>query len=37
MDVSANQLTGKLKQLRLSGVLDTLAARERQAIEGKWS
>lgn len=37
MDVSAGQLTGKLKQLRLSGVLDTLAARERQAIEGKWS
>ena len=37
MDVSASQLTGKLKHLRLSGVLDTLSARERQAIEGKWS
>ena len=37
MDVNSGQLTGKLKQLRLSGVLDTLTARERQAIEGKWS
>ncbi|PDV98990.1 IS21-like element helper ATPase IstB [Candidatus Chloroploca asiatica] len=37
MDVSASQLTGKLKQLRLSGVLDTLAVRERQAIDGTWS
>lgn len=37
MDVNASQLTGKLKQLRLSGVLDTLTARERQAIDGKWS
>jgi DNA replication protein DnaC len=37
MDVNNGQLTGKLKQLRLSGVLDTLAARERQASEGKWS
>ncbi len=31
MDISSGQLTAKLKQLRLSGVLDTLAARERQA------
>lgn len=37
MDVNASQLTPKLKQLRLSGVLDTLAARERQAIDGQWS
>jgi DNA replication protein DnaC len=31
------QLTPKLKQLRLSGILDTLEARHRQAIEGQWS
>jgi DNA replication protein DnaC len=37
MDVNASQLTPKLKQLRLSGVLDTLAVRERQAIDGQWS
>ncbi len=32
-----HQLTPKLKQLRLSGMLATLAARERQAIDGQWS
>jgi DNA replication protein DnaC len=32
-----HQLTPKLKQLRLSGILDTLEARHRQAIEGQWS
>lgn len=32
-----HQLTPKLKQLRLSGILDTLEARHRQAIEGHWS
>lgn len=31
------QLTPYLKQLRLSGVLDTLDVRHRQAVEGKWS
>lgn len=31
------QLTPYLKQLRLSGVLDTLDARTRQAIDGQWS
>ena len=31
------QLTPKLKQLRLSGVLATLEARHRQAIDGQWS
>ncbi len=31
------QLTPYLKQLRLSGVLDTLDVRHRQAMEGKWS
>jgi DNA replication protein DnaC len=30
-------LTPKLKQLRLSGVLSTLEARHRQALDGKWS
>jgi len=30
------QLTPKLKQLRLSGVLATLDARHRQAIDGQW-
>jgi DNA replication protein DnaC len=30
-------LTPRLKQLRLSGILDTLEARHRQAIEGQWS
>lgn len=30
------QLTPKLKQLRLSGVLATLEARHRQAIDGQW-
>lgn len=37
MDVSSGQLTAKLKHLRLSGVLETLAARERQAVDGKWA
>jgi DNA replication protein DnaC len=32
-----HQLTPKLKQLRLSGVLSTLEARHRQAIDGQWS
>ena len=31
-----HHLTPKLKQLRLSGMLATLAARERQAIDGQW-
>jgi len=31
------QLTPKLKQLRLSGILATLEARTRQAIDGHWS
>ena len=30
-------LTPWLKQLRLSGILDTLEARHRQAVEGQWS
>ena len=32
-----HQLVPYLKQLRLSGVLETLDARNRQAIDGKWS
>ena len=32
-----HQLTPQLKHLRLSGVLETLDVRNRQAIEGKWS
>lgn len=32
-----HQLTPKLKALRLSGVLSTLEARHRQAIDGQWS
>jgi len=32
-----HQLTPQLKQLRLSGVLETLDARHRQAVDGKWS
>lgn len=32
-----HQLTPHLKRLRLSGVLETLEARHRQAINGKWS
>jgi DNA replication protein DnaC len=32
-----HQLTPQLKHLRLSGILETLDARNRQAIEGKWS
>jgi DNA replication protein DnaC len=31
------QLTPKLKHLRLSGILATLEARHRQAIDGQWS
>jgi DNA replication protein DnaC len=31
------QITPTLKQLRLSGVLATLEARHRQAIEGQWA
>ncbi len=32
-----HQLTPQLKHLRLSGILQTLDVRNRQAIEGKWS
>lgn len=32
-----HQLTPQLKQLRLSGVLETLDVRNRQAIDGQWS
>ena len=32
-----HQLTPKLKQLRLSGILQTLDSRHRQAVDGKWS
>lgn len=32
-----HHLTPTLKQLRLSGMLDTLEARTRQAIDGQWS
>jgi DNA replication protein DnaC len=32
-----HQLTPQLKQLRLSGILETLEARHRQAVDGKWS
>jgi DNA replication protein len=32
-----HQLTPQLKHLRLSGVLETLEARNRQAIDGQWS
>jgi len=32
-----HQLAGQLRHLRLSGVLETLEARNRQAIEDKWS
>lgn len=32
-----HELAPHLKQLRLSGILATLDARQRQAIEGKWS
>lgn len=31
------QLAGQLRQLRLSGMLETLEARNRQAIDDKWS
>ncbi|HSH78581.1 MAG TPA: ATP-binding protein, partial [Herpetosiphonaceae bacterium] len=31
------QLTPKLKHLRLSGILATLEARHRQAVDGQWS
>jgi DNA replication protein DnaC len=33
----SHQLTPFLKQLRLSGVLETLDARNRQAVDGQWS
>ena len=33
----SHHLSPKLKQLRLSGMLATLAARERQAIDGQWT
>lgn len=32
-----HHLTPPLKQLRLSGILETLEARHRQAVDGKWS
>jgi DNA replication protein DnaC len=32
-----HQLTPHLKQLRLSGILETLDVRHRQAVDGKWS
>jgi hypothetical protein len=32
-----HQLTPQLKHLRLSGILETLDDRHRQAVEGKWS
>jgi DNA replication protein DnaC len=32
-----HQLADKLRHLRLSGMLETLEARNRQAIDGKWS
>ena len=32
-----HQLTPHLKQLRLSGILETLESRNRQAVDGKWS
>jgi DNA replication protein DnaC len=32
-----HQLAGQLRQLRLSGVLETLESRNRQAIDGQWS
>ena len=32
-----HHLTPRLKQLRLAGMLATLAARERQAIDGQWT
>jgi DNA replication protein DnaC len=32
-----HELTPKLKQLRLSGVLSTMEARHRQAMDGQWS
>jgi len=32
-----HQLTPYLKQLRLSGILETLEVRNRQAIDGRWS
>jgi len=31
------QLSNQLRGLRMSGVLETLSARERQAIDGQWS
>jgi DNA replication protein DnaC len=33
----AHELVPPLKQLRLSGILETLEARQRQAIDGQWS
>ena len=32
-----HQLAGQLRQLRMSGVLETLENRNRQAIDGQWS
>ena len=32
-----HQLTDQLRHLRLSGVLETIEVRNRQAIDGQWS
>ena len=32
-----HHLTPHLKQLRLSGILETLEVRNRQAVDGKWT
>lgn len=32
-----HHLTPYLKQLRLSGILETLEVRNRQAVDGKWT
>jgi len=32
-----HQLSEKLRQLRMSGGLETMEARNRQAIDGQWS
>ncbi len=37
MAVPRHQLTAQLTHLRLAGMLETLDARQRQAIEGQWS
>ena len=32
-----HQLSGQLRHLRMSGVMETLEVRNRQAIDGQWS